>query len=174
MTDVEACINSRPLAKLLEGADDENLSCITPSHLIIGKTLRRIHPEIHQHIDSSRKNIDLVKRWKIRDKLAKLFWSRWTKEYLSELRQYHNTNQFTTNLKPGDYCLVLTEKTGKYDWPTAVVTDVCKGRDGSVRTVEVKLPNSVADIDPKGHPLKQIKTIRRGIESIILLEASRE
>ena len=49
-----------------------------------------------------------------------------------------------------------------------------KGRDGLVRTVEVKLPHSAADIDPKGHPLKQIKTIRRGIESIILLEASRE
>ena len=49
-----------------------------------------------------------------------------------------------------------------------------KGRDGLVRTVEVKLPHSAADIDRKGHPLKQIKTIRRGIESIILLEASAE
>ena len=45
---------------------------------------------------------------------------------MSELRQYHNNNQFTTNLKPGDYCLVLTEKTGKYDWPTAVVTNVLR------------------------------------------------
>ena len=69
---------------------------------------------------------------------------------------------------------MLIEKTGKYDWPTAVVTDVFKGRDGLLRTVEVKLPHSAADIDPQGHPLKQIKTIRRGIESIILLEASVE
>ena len=76
---------------------------------------------------------------------------------MSELRQYHNNNQFTTNLNPVDYFLVLTEKTGKYDWPTAVVTDVFKGRDGLVRTVEVKLPHSAADIDRKGHPLKQIK-----------------
>ena len=43
-----------------------------------------------------------------------------------------------------------------------------------MRTVEVKLPHSAADISDKGHPLKQIKTIRRGIESIILLEASVE
>ena len=43
-----------------------------------------------------------------------------------------------------------------------------------MRTVEVKIPNSAADISDKGHPLKQIKTIRRGIESIILLEASAE
>ena len=110
LMDAEACITGRPLAKLSENADDENLSCMTPSHLIIGKTLRAIHPVIHQHIDLPRKNLDLVKRWKIRDKLTKLFWSRWTKEYLSELRQYHNNNQFKTNSKPGDYCLVLTEK----------------------------------------------------------------
>ena len=30
------------------------------------------------------------------------------------------------NVKPGDYCLMLTEKTGKYDWPTTVVTNVLK------------------------------------------------
>ena len=49
-----------------------------------------------------------------------------------------------------------------------------KGRGGLVRTVEVKLPHSAADIDRKGHPLKPIKTISRVIESIILLEASTE
>ena len=118
--------------------------------------------------------MDLIKRWKLRDKLAKLFWNRWTKEYLSELRQYHNSNHSTKNLKPGHYCLVISEKVGKYDWPTAVIPDVFKGRDGLVRTVEVKLPHSAADIDRKGHPLKQIKTTSRGIESIILLEASAE
>ena len=118
--------------------------------------------------------MDLFKRWKLRDKLAKLFWNRWTKEYLSELRQYHNSIQSTKNLKPGDYCLVISEKTSKYDWPTAVITDVFKGRDGLVHIVEVKLPHSAADISDKGHPPKKIIIIRRGIESIILLEASAE
>ena len=69
---------------------------------------------------------------------------------------------------------MLREKTGKYDWSEAVITDVFKGRDGLVRTVDVKLPHSAADIDHKVHPLKQTKTIGRGIESIILLEASAE
>ena len=93
---------------------------------------------------------------------------------MSELRQYHNSIQSTKNLKPGDYCLVISEKTSKYDWPTAVITDVFKGRDGLVRAVEVKLPHSAADISDTGHPLRQMKTIRRSIESIILLEASAE
>ena len=55
LTDIEACINSRPLAKSSKNTDDENLSCITPSHQIIEKTLRTIHPEIHQHKDLRRK-----------------------------------------------------------------------------------------------------------------------
>ena len=38
----------------------------------------------------------------------------------------------------------------------------------------MKLPHAAADIDRKGHPLKQIKTVRRGIESTILLEALTE
>ena len=77
------------------------------------------------------------------------------------------------NLKPGDHCIVQSEETGKYDRPTAVITDVLKGRDRFVRTVEMKLPHSAVDINHKGLPLKLLK-IRRAIESIILLEASVE
>ena len=165
LTGIDACIDSQQLEKLSENANDESLSCMTPSHLIIGKTLRSIPSDIHQQIELPRKNLDLVRRWKLRGKLAKLFWNGLTKEYLSNLRQYYNNNQFTKNLKPCDYCLVLSEK-------TADVTDVFNERDGLVWTVEVKLPHEASDIDRKGHPLKQIKAIRRGIESIILLEAS--
>ena len=68
----------------------------------------------------------------------------------------------------------FNRKDRKYDGPTAVVTDVLREKDSLVRTVEVKLPRSAADIDRKGHLLKQIKTMRRDIESIILLEASAE
>ena len=69
---MEACINSRPLAKLSENADDENLSCITPSHLIIGKTLRPIHPEIQQHIPSSRKKYRFGKKMENKRQTGKI------------------------------------------------------------------------------------------------------
>ena len=174
LTDVEASVNSRPLAKLSENADDGNISCITPNHLILGKSLRPIPNEIYKHIEEPRKNVDIVKRWKLRNKLTDLFWKRWTREYLSELRQYHNEIQSRANLKKGDYCLATSEKVGKYDWPTAVVKEVFKGRDGLVRTVELKVKQPANEINNKGQPLKQYKTIRRGIESITLLEASKE
>ena len=34
LTDVEASVNTRPLVKLPESADNENISCIAPNHLI--------------------------------------------------------------------------------------------------------------------------------------------
>ena len=69
-TNIEECINSRSLVKLSENADNENLSCITPSHLIIGKTLRPIPSVIYQQIELPRQNLGSGKRWKIRHKLA--------------------------------------------------------------------------------------------------------
>ena len=94
--------------------------------MIVGKNLRQIPPEMHQQIELPSQILDLVKKCKLRDKQAHLFWNRWTKQYFSELRQYHSTNQFTKNLNPSDYCLLLIEKAGKYNRPTAVVTDVLK------------------------------------------------
>ena len=52
--------------------------------------------------------------------------------------------------------------------------EVFKGRDGLVRTVELKVKQPANEINNKGQPLKQYKTIKRGIESIILLETSKE
>ena len=44
------------------------------------------------------------------------FWTKAISQYQSIYKKF----------KPGDYCLVFTEKTGKYDWPTAVVIDVLR------------------------------------------------
>ena len=84
---------------------------------------------------------------KLRNRLTDLFWKRWAREYLSELRQYHNEIQSRANLKKGDHCLSASEKVGKYDWPTAVVKEVSKGRDGLVRTVELKVKQPANDIN---------------------------
>lgn len=43
LTDVDASVNSRPLAKLLESEDDENITFITPNHLILGWPLNIFH-----------------------------------------------------------------------------------------------------------------------------------
>ena len=99
------------------------------------------------------------------------FWESWKKEYLTGLRKYNNKTQPQRNLTQCDYVLVLTEKITKMSWPVGIITDVFMGRDGLVRTVEIKMPLKSSDIDTKGRPKIQYKVLRRGIESVILLES---
>ena len=174
LTDIEAALNSWPLAGISEDADDGNILPITPSHLIIGRSLKPLPTEIYKGIEEPKKNVYLKERWKLRHQIMEKFWNSWKKEYLTELRKYHNKTQLQDNLKPGDYVLILTEKTTKMSWPVGVIADTFKGRDGLVRTVEIRLPLDACDIDSTGKPKKQYKSIRRGIESIILLEASKQ
>ena len=62
------------------------------------------------------------------------------KEYLANIRKFSKQNNIEENLKVNDLVLVLTEKINKFDWPIGRVSNVHKGRDGNVRTVEIKMP----------------------------------
>ena len=65
--------------------------------------------------------------------------------------------------------LVLTEKITKNDWPIGAINQLLRGRDGLVRSVEIRLPLKSSQIDDEGKHKTQYKVIRRGIESIIPL-----
>ena len=65
--------------------------------------------------------------------------------------------------------LVLTEKITKNDRPIGAINQLLRGRDGLVRSVEIRLPLKSSQIDDEGKHKTQYKVIRRGIESIIPL-----
>ena len=83
-------------------------------------------------------------------------------------------NKIEENLKVNDLVLVLTEKVNKFDWPIGRVSNVHKGRDGNVRTVEIKMPIKAHLLDDKAKPLTRYKYLTRGIQNISLLEAAEE
>ena len=88
LTDIEATLNSRPLAGISENADDGNILPITPSHLIIGRSLKPLPTEIYKGVEEPRKNVHLKERWKLRHQIMERFWNSWKKEYLTELKKY--------------------------------------------------------------------------------------
>ena len=90
-------------------------------------------------------------------------------EYLTNLREFHSTTQRRENLKENECVLVLTEKITKNDWPIGAINQLLRGRDGLVRSVEIRLPLKSSQIDDEGKHKTQYKVIRRGIESIIPL-----
>ena len=65
--------------------------------------------------------------------------------------------------------LVLTEKITKRDWPIGAVNQLLRGRDGLVRSIEVRLLLKASQVNDYGTHKTQYKIIRRGIENIIPL-----
>ncbi|XP_066260433.1 uncharacterized protein [Euwallacea similis] len=99
LSEVEAIINSRPLSPL--SFDPEDLTPLTPGHLLIGRQLSswlsadlRSLPtnrlSLYQHLQQLRQHI----------------WSRWSKEYVVELQQRIKWRQNYDNLTEGSLVLV--------------------------------------------------------------------
>ena len=60
-------------------------------------------------------------------------------------------------------------KITKRDWPIGAINQLLRGRDGLVRSVEVRLPLKASQVDDDGTHKTQYKIIRRGVEHIIPL-----
>ena len=77
-------------------------------------------------------------------------WNRWQKEYLTELRQFHQyavknrgaCPQKELSVKEGDVVIVKDEKRPRNTWKLGRVKKLVKGRDGKTRGALVE---TVAD-----------------------------
>ena len=124
LASIEAAI-SRPLTQ------DDGPEALTPAHFLHEGRLTTIPtgPE-----PTSTKS--LTKEFKLKQQVAEDFWKRWTKEYLLELRTYHQVRQprgGETPCRVGD--VLLQEVRPRHMWKRGRVDELRPGRDGKVRTV---------------------------------------
>ena len=89
------------------------------------------------------------------------------------MREFHNTTQRRENLKENDYALVLTEKITKRDWPIGAINQLLMGRDGLVRSVEVRLPLKAHQVDDDGKHKHSIKSSGEELKISFLFELSK-
>jgi len=93
----EAAVNSRPITQ----GDDS--TALAPAHFQIGG-LTTIPTGAEPIVKSN-----LAKELQIKQKLSDDFWKRWTKEYLLELRNFHEVQRpvgKTAQLRLGDIFLI--------------------------------------------------------------------
>ncbi len=131
LAQIESCLNSRPLASLVN--DDDGIEALTPGHFIIGKPLTAL-PET----TPSSRSISLLKRWQLCKSLLRHFWNRWSSEYVTQIGRFTKWRHPTRNIETGDLVLIHENSPIPTKWPLARVVKVHPGKDNLVRVATVR------------------------------------
>ena len=136
LTEIEACLNSRPLCALSD--DPFNPTYLSPGHFLIGEPLTQLPAHDYTNVSCNR-----LSRWQTYQQQLQQFWQRWSADYLQDLQQRQRWQRTVPNLQPGDLVLLREDNTTPLQWPTAVITNVHPGRDGIVRVVTLRTPKGI-------------------------------
>lgn len=135
LTQIEACLNSRPLSALTNDCDD--LDVLSPAHFLIQRPLN-ISPEPCL-LDE---NINRLSRWQYVQRLTQQFWRQWSNEYLSDLQR----NKWKSSSEPlyiGEIVLIRDDNLPPTKWLKGRVVQTFTGADNEVRVAEIKTKTSV-------------------------------
>jgi len=77
---IEACLNSRPIAPLSD--DPNDLSALTPGHFLIGRPLVALPEESVLEVNANR-----LSRWQLVQAMQEQIWRSWSKDYLHSLQK---------------------------------------------------------------------------------------
>ena len=126
LASIEAAINSRPLTQ------DDGPETLTPAHFLHGGRLNTILTGPEPTLTKR-----LTKEFQLQQQVVKDIWKRWTKEYLLELRSYHQFQQpcgRKAQFRIGDV-LLQEEVRSRHMWKRGRIEQLRPGRDGKTRTV---------------------------------------
>jgi transposase InsO family protein len=130
LCEAESIVNSRPLTKISDDLND--LSPVTPNHLLMIKKHVALPPGVFQESDMYRK------RWRAVQFIVDQFWKQWLKQYIPELQCRSKWLKKEKNFKVGDLVLISDENTPRGVWPMGIVDSVNVSKDQLVRSVTVR------------------------------------
>lgn len=136
LLDAEITLNNRPLCY---NEDDIQLPTLTPNSMIFSQT-NLIPEQAPERIEDR----DLRKRAKYILKCKEALWKRWTREYLTSLRERHNLKHSAKIFYPkrGDVLLIKGDSKNRGRWRIGIVEEELKGGDGVVRGVRMRAGKS--------------------------------
>ena len=137
--DVEIALNNRPLSYV---EDDLQQPLLTPNSMLNLNPNDLPSLEPHQIA-----NMDLRKRARYLARCKEMVWSRWSKEYVRNLREQHRRagGKQTPHPSVGDMVIMKGDAKNRNQWKLGVVEDLIKGRDGITRGAKIKTSNGVLE-----------------------------
>ncbi len=135
LTVVEGILNARPLSYVSSHPLD--LSPITPNHFLYGSGSL----PVFQDLMALGAEAPLPKRFNTVQKATRNFCLRFHREVLPALQATRRLKQKDSlrDVQVGDVVTFFLPSNAK-KWPLAIVSAVYPGRDGRVRTIQIKLP----------------------------------
>ena len=131
LSQIEACLNSRPLTTL---PDSDSIEALTPGHFLIGKPLQALPDEPGVRSLS----ISLPRRWQLCQTITQHFWQRWSNEYLTLINRFTKWHHPSRNLSVGDIVILQEDHLVPTKWPLGKVVEIHPGKDKLVRVATVK------------------------------------
>ena len=137
---IEMILNNRPLSNPM----DEEISILTPHHLLFGRKLFENGNENNDDnimIIANRKSESLTKKERMLENTIGQFWKVWQKEYITNLRQFHGVKRVkeSSNIKLNDVLIIQDEKIPRHLWRLGRVVEILKGRDNRIRGAKLKI-----------------------------------
>lgn len=133
LTEIESCVNSRPLTYVSD--DPQCQEVLTPSHFLLGRS--------DSHKPDMGKKAPLLSKESLREGHSQLtmqldkFWEFWYKEYIRNLPLIRSS-PVNSVVEENSLVLIREDNCPRLQWPLARVVRLLPGRDGLVRTVELK------------------------------------
>lgn len=131
LTQIECCLNSRPIIPLSDDPSDCEL--LTPGHFLVGSALKAV-PDT----DVTEIPLNRLRQYQQIQKLFQLIWKRWHLEYLSELQPRTKWYNPPISILRNQLVLLKDENTPPMSWPTARIVDTHPGSDGIIRVVTIQ------------------------------------
>ena len=134
LTEIEACVNSRPLTFVGDAPDDP--VPLTPAHFLTGHS---VGFQVRSAQEPSAQTADTLRsRAKARARRLNKFWTVWSRDYLRSLPLAVRRFRSQGGLVEGSVVLLQDENQPRFKWEMGVVTKLFPGRDGVPRSAEVR------------------------------------
>ena len=134
LSEIESTVNSRPLTSVSDDIDD--LEPLTPNHFLIGWSSPNTN-----FANITEKNVNSCTKWKSLQAVTNMYWKCWTKEYLP-LPLQNKWTKHCENMKIEDIVIIEKDNIKRLKWPLARVIKLFYGKDGVVRSVQLKTKDS--------------------------------
>ncbi|XP_070527375.1 uncharacterized protein [Cardiocondyla obscurior] len=132
---VEACLNSRPIAPMSDSLEDYQY--LTPGHFLIGSPLT-VPPEPSLfELKEGR-----LTRWQLVRQFAERLWRLWSSDYINTLQQRAKWRKPEPSLEVGQLVFLRNPLLPPCKWEIGRVIQVHPGADGLVRVATVKTASS--------------------------------